>query len=110
MRGFSFPIFFSCYNLKSVTIPEGVTHISYLTFNDWRNLATVNLPKTLTFIGESSFKDISMKRLKSGWTSPKIFDYEAFTNPEDIENCGPDGYPDLYQKDDYWERFKKIIP
>ena len=133
MRGFSFPIFFSCYNLKSVTIPEGVTHISYLTFNDCRSLATVNLPKTLTFSGVSSFegcislksieipatvikiskdafKDVSLKRLKLGWTSPKTFDYEVFPNPEETELYVPKGCVDLYQKSDYWKRFKKIIP
>ncbi len=39
-------------DVKSVTLPEGVTSIGYMAFSDCKNLATVVFPETLTTIGE----------------------------------------------------------
>lgn len=44
-----------CDSLVSVTIPEGVTQIEYATFWGCSELQTVNLPSTLTAIGELAF-------------------------------------------------------
>ena len=47
--------FQSCANLESLTIPNGVTSVSYGMCYESAKLKTVNLPSTVTFIDEFAF-------------------------------------------------------
>ena len=47
--------FENCYNLKSVTIPDTVTHISRFAFAHCTVLETVNMPKSLYSIEQYAF-------------------------------------------------------
>ena len=47
--------FENCYNLKSVTIPDTVTHISRFAFAHCTALETVNMPKSLYSIEQYAF-------------------------------------------------------
>ena len=46
-----------CKNLKSVTIPYGVTEIGGYAFNGCTNLATITIPSSVTSIAGYAFKD-----------------------------------------------------
>ncbi len=47
--------FKGCYNLTSVTIPNGVMSIEYEAFYDCYNLTSVTIPKSVEYIGEGAF-------------------------------------------------------
>ena len=57
--------------LKSITIPEGVTSIWNDAFNGCQSLTTVNMPQTLKYLGERSFygcsklDDITLGKIRS---------------------------------------------
>ena len=44
-----------CDDLKSVTLPEGVTHVGFGAFSDCPNLMDVSLPTSLTTLGDWAF-------------------------------------------------------
>ena len=47
--------FGGCYNLKTVTLPEGIQKIGFGAFYDDRELESINFPHTLTEIGDWAF-------------------------------------------------------
>jgi len=47
--------FASCQSVKSVTLPEGITHIHAEAFSHCKSLEKVILPDSLTYIGEEAF-------------------------------------------------------
>ena len=47
--------FYDCYNITSVTLPEGLTTISAGAFMYCSKLTTINMPRSLTCIGDSAF-------------------------------------------------------
>ena len=51
--------FYNCINLRSVTIPQGVTYIGNKAFSNCANLVSVSIPDSVTSIGhnESGFWD-----------------------------------------------------
>lgn len=48
-------VFFNNYNINSITIPEGVTDVSYASFARCKFLKTVKLPSTLKRIDRHAF-------------------------------------------------------
>lgn len=48
--------FSGCFNLKSITIPNGVRHINTRTFCGCRCLQSIDIPDTVTSIGWEAFK------------------------------------------------------
>ena len=62
-EGESYPVtrigdqaFYKCYELKSVTIPEGVTAIGNQAFGHCYNLTSVIIPGSMATIGEAAFQ------------------------------------------------------
>lgn len=47
--------FYKCYNLRSVTVPEGVTRLGKGVFFDCNSLSEISLPANLVSIGEYAF-------------------------------------------------------
>ena len=47
--------FYNCKNLKSITIPEGVTSIGNYAFHKCTNLERISLPNSITSIGAQAF-------------------------------------------------------
>jgi len=69
---------FSCYGLKSVTIPKGITSIGELAFEKNR-LTSVIIPEGITIIKQGTFTE----NLLSSVTIPnsvKVIMYMAFVN------------------------------
>lgn len=56
IKGIGNTAFQACSNLESITIPEGVTAVSYGMCYECPVLKTVNLPSTLTTIDEFAFQ------------------------------------------------------
>lgn len=54
--------FFTCYNLKSVTLPEGLTVIGSNAFYSCGSMTGIELPNTLTVIGSGAFSYSSQMR------------------------------------------------
>ncbi len=48
-------VFYSCVNLVSVTLPEGITEIPMLAFAGCTSLTNVDIPESVTSIGDRSF-------------------------------------------------------
>ena len=51
--------FYCCYNLTSITIPEGVTSIGKAAFYNCSSLTSISIPEGVTSIGSSAFKSCS---------------------------------------------------
>ena len=47
--------FYSCYSLKSITIPDGVTSINGYVFNHCQSLASITIPYGVTWIDNNTF-------------------------------------------------------
>ena len=69
--------FLQC-NIQSITIPEGVTIISYATFNGCGSLETVTLPSTVSLIDKDAFKGCEMLKDITIPRSVKEIGYRAF--------------------------------
>jgi len=52
--------FRNCYSLKTLSIPDSVTHIQDSTFRDCIKLSSVILPSSLISIGETAFYNCSL--------------------------------------------------
>ena len=46
---------FAIHNVEELTIEEGVTHIGADAFTGWEKLSTINIPNSLTSIGQYAF-------------------------------------------------------
>jgi hypothetical protein len=47
--------FASCYNLREITMPEGITSIGEMAFVDCDKLGRINLPESVDYIGRYAF-------------------------------------------------------
>ena len=74
--------FYHCYELISVSIPEGVTEIGESAFEDCRGLTSINIPSSVASIGSYAFNYCS------GLTSINI--------PEGVTNIGNYAFDDCY--------------
>lgn len=85
--------FQGCTNLKSITIPEGVTLINSAAFFQCTSLEIITIPKSVTIIGPMAFMHcINLKTIEYGGNSDEwsaiTFGYNWHTNTKDLTvNC-----------------------
>ena len=72
--------FSGCNNLSSVSIPNGVTSISYQAFYGCSSLASVSIPNSVTSIGYHAFSGCSSLASVSIPSSVTSIGYHAFQN------------------------------
>lgn len=106
-------MFYKCYNLSSVVIPEGVKRIRAGNFA-LSALEIVVLPSTVSEIDMDAFSNIStLKEVHFKATTPPWYTGSAvFGGPINSKaNCTlyvPKGSLDAYKKADVWKDFKEI--
>jgi uncharacterized protein YjdB len=92
--------------LSIITIDEGTESISPGAFSNNKNLMEINLPPSITSIGESCFYGCSnMELVRAGMTEPVAISSSTFTNVENIFLYVPDGSADLYLTAENWQNF-----
>ena len=77
-------MFRGCSNLKTITLPEGVTSIGSQAFLNCTNLKTINLPNGLTTIGDRAFSYTGLIEVTIPSTVETI-SAEAFSNCKSLE-------------------------
>ena len=65
--------FWSCYNLKSITIPENVKIIGKSAFEYCTKLAEINVTDSLTKIGENAFYNTAFYRNADNWEDNALY-------------------------------------
>lgn len=92
--------FSPCFNtLKSVTIESGITEIPSLCFSNCGKITEINIPASVTSIGESAFSGTSLKNLKIP-NGVQTIGKEAFSNtrlvsvsiPASVTTIGEDAF------------------
>ena len=83
--------FLDCDSLSSITIPNSVTSIGYLTFCDCRNLTSITIPDSVTSIGTGAF--LGCEKLTS------------VTIGDSVTSIGEDAFADTayYNSESNWE-------
>ena len=72
--------FENCPKLKNITFPEGFAEVNNGVFNSCKSLSSINLPASVTIIGESAFADCdSLTEIRIPPKTIKINDF-AFSN------------------------------
>ena len=71
--------FNSCFDIKSVTIPNSVTSIGNDAFNSCWGLTSINIPNGVTSIGDYAFVDCALTSINLPDTVTSIGDY-AFSS------------------------------
>ena len=110
--------FYTCPDLTSVILPEGLTHIeSDQAFGNCPNLSKVILPSTLTYIGSYAFNvDSGLKEIYCNMRDPSKVEIAGgesiFNGYIDYDNCilhVPYGCAQVYREAEVWKNFKNII-
>ena len=70
-------MFYNCYNLKSVSIPNTVTSIEYKAFCYCSNLMKLDIPSSVTSIGDEAFSSSGLQKVYIP-TSVEDLSYSAF--------------------------------
>ena len=65
--------FHDCFNLTSVTIPEGVTSIGYNAFLACYSLVSVTIPESVTSIGAFAFSETALYNDQSNWRDGVLY-------------------------------------
>lgn len=71
--------FRDCFNLTSVSLPEGIVSIPHETFQNCRSLPDINIPESVTSIGAYVFAGCSALkyiRLPSGLTNLGLYSFQ----------------------------------
>lgn len=80
--------FMGCYNLKNVTIPEGVTAINNSAFADCTSLTNVSIPESVTELGDSVFSGCSSLEKISIPKTVTYFGNDVFYNCRNLTIYG----------------------
>lgn len=73
------PWYSYCYEIKSVSLPDGITYIGEAAFYRCSNLESVSLPSTVTVIGTAAFADcysLSSVTLNEGLQEVRIYAFQ----------------------------------
>jgi len=80
--------FYKCYDLSSVTIPNGVKTIGENAFNDCRGLTTVTIPQSVIVIDKNAFNactGLTSVTIEDAATSIGVQAFKACTNLTSVE-------------------------
>ncbi len=111
LREISTYAFYKCYNLKRVSVPEGVTSLKRCAFFDCNALSDISLPTTLTTIEEYAFdacQSISKMNVPDGVTTIGEFAFSycsgllEFSIPSTVTNMAKNALSNCY----YLERIQ----
>lgn len=117
-RGGSNPLVFA-YNLyvneeliEHLIIPEGVTAISSIAFENCDNLISVTIPKSMKSIGSFAFSICNnLKHIYCHATTPpeinRIVEKDAYSS---VTIHVPNASLEAYWEDKSWKEFKNIVP
>ena len=104
--------FSDCTRLTSISIPNSLMYIQYISFQNCSGLSTITLPKSIIFIGQSAFTGCSnLTKINSEIEKPFELEHNAFDNST-FKNAiltVPAGTKSLYQSTGGWNLFQNII-
>jgi len=103
-------IFERCTSLTNLILPEGLSLIGINAF-DSTSLQTLEIPKTVQYIGDYAFQNAYIPIIKVHWDKPINIGKLAFQS-FDFSNSTlyiPSNTYDLYKKHESWGLFGKII-
>ncbi len=95
-------VFSDCTNLKSVTIPEGVTSIEDYAFSGCASLESVTIPESVTSIGYSAFEDCTNLKSVTIPESVTSIGYSAFKDCTSLENVTISEGVTSIENDAFW--------
>ena len=98
---------------KNTIIPDSITSIQDGAFFGCKELTSIAIPGTVSFIGKTSFRGCELKEVKSYIKKPfAINDSVFFNNYNSYRKATlyvPSGTRDLYLATDGWKKFKNIV-
>ena len=97
--------FFSCDNLSSITLPNGLKSLLCNAF-DYTNLTSIDIPSSVTRLG--NYFSNSIESITVHWTTPISLNWQI-TNNANATLYVPYGTKAAYAAADYWKKFKTII-
>ena len=102
-----------CLPIKSVVIEEGVTSISAYVFCQNQFLTMVELPSTLSYIGDGAFRACTaLTTIYAHGSSPASIEWSTFEgiNKSSVSVYVPLGSGNAYRRASYWYEFNIIEP
>lgn len=99
--------FYNCHNLRSLTLPEGLTTIGDGAFYGCAYLAELTLPSTTTNVADNAFALCGkLQKMRVKATTPPSIDQQTFESvSRDIPVYVPAESVGAYQSDMYWKEF-----
>ena len=102
--------FYNCHNLKSVTIPEGVTSLGDAAFYGCAYMENLELPSTLKSMGDNCFALCeNLKSLSvSAGVPPTLFEKSFYNVDRTIPVSVPEASLKAYEEAEYWNEFIQL--
>lgn len=102
--------FSGCSSLNSVELPDSLTSIGQQAFSRCNKLTTVSIPSSLTNISTEIFSYCnSLTSVTDKHTEPLSITEKVFTNRKNATLYVPQGSKVAYEAADYWKEFKEIV-